>query len=408
MGDTTNQFNRFEGFGGFNVNGTIADMPAKNAGKKILVLFIVDATKSMEGPAIGQVNHALTELFSDMKSYASDNVLNMELAIMSFSNSVKWEMQPEDINNCFSVPQINVRPGNTQYGVVYNELNKRLNKNDLLKSTGKQAPPVLVFLTDGAPVDDYKYDMEQLRKNGNFMLANRSAVIMGEGANDSDARNAVAEFTMDENMVLTTDSTEKIKDTIKLATLHTIKGTEINKKAEVPSPGNIPFPHGSQNDTPTETGNSTIPPQPSPDPEYNPFNLENENNTAAATGTIPNPFGNPFDPGAGNGTNTETGTALDSPSTQTGNPFGFEDTNNTTATDTTPELPLNPADSPFPFDQMSENNTASIPGLQPSLPGSDPAESPFKISQTECTDPDDLFADLEDQQSETERIINGK
>lgn len=400
MGDTTNQFNGFEGFGGFNVNGTIADMPAKNAGKRILVLFIVDATKSMEGPAIGQVNYALTELFSDMKSFASDNSLNMDLAIMSFSNSVKWEMQPEDINNCFSVPQINVRPGNTQYGVVYNELNKRLNKNDLLKSAGKQAPPVLVFLTDGAPVDDYKYDMEQLRKNGYFMLANRSAVIMGEGANDSDARNAVAEFTMDENMVLTTDLTEKIKDTIKLATLHTIKGTEINKKTEVPFPGNKPFPQGNQNDTPTATGNSTIS-QPFPDPEYNPFNLETDNNTAATTGAIPDPFsiptGNPFDPGVGNGTNTETGTALGSSSSQTGNPFGFEDTNSTTATGTTPELPLDPADSPFPFDQASENNTTSGSGLQTALPGSDPADSQLKISQAECTDPDELFAELEDQ-----------
>lgn len=297
----------FNGLGGWDGNGTIADLSGKNNGKRILVLFIVDATKSMEGVAIGQVNYALTELFSDMKEFASNNLLNMELGIMSFSNSVKWEMTPEDINNCFAVPQINVRPGNTQYGVVYNELNKRLNKNDLLKETGKQAAPVLVFLTDGAPVDDYKYDMEQLRKNGYFMLANRSVVIMGEGVNDPKARAAAAEFTLDEHMVLTTDNTSEIVNAIKLATLHTLKGTEIS-----PDPGvtdtkpTDPFDLGAG-------GNPA--PSPMNTPPTDPFGLGNGGNPA------PSPTNtSPADPvGLGNGGNPAPSPTNTSPT----DPFGL-------------------------------------------------------------------------------------
>lgn len=349
--------NTFEGF----TTGTMADMPAKNAGKRILVLFIVDATKSMEGPAIGQVNYALSELFSDLQSFASDNVLNMELAIISFSNSIKWEMEPEDINNCFALPQINVRPGNTQYGVVYNELNKRLNKNDLLKSTGKQAPPVLVFLTDGAPVDDYKYDMEQLRKNGYFMLANRSAVIMGEGANDPDARTAVTEFTLDENMVLTTDSTAKIVDTIKLATMHTIKGTEFKRPVETPPSSDEPFNQNGGNE-----GGSVKP----PGDLTSPF-------------SVPDPASieNPFD--LGNTDGTTVGTTPDSSSILTGNPFDFGNGGDESTTESVvPESPGNP----FLFNQSPEEDSVS---------GLNSGGSPFENSETGNTDPDDLFADLE-------------
>lgn len=300
----------FKGFDDPIGDGTISSMPGKNTGKRILVLFIVDATRSMEGQAIGQVNYALAEIFSDLKNFASDNLLNMDLAIMSFSNSIKWEMKPEDINTCYAVPQINVRPGNTQYGVVYHELSKMLRKDSLLRSSGKQAAPVLVLLTDGAPVDDYSYDLEQLKKNGYFMLANRSAVIMGEGANDPKARLAVSEFTMDDKMVLTTDNTSEIVNAIKLATLHTIKDTDINPRPVVPhttsNPPVIP-PFGNE---PEGEGESVNPFDPvpegkdhlSPAPDVNPFGITEDSDqtddlqskgSENSTGSMPleNPFG---------------------------------------------------------------------------------------------------------------------
>ena len=222
--------------------GGIGDMPGQNTNKRVLVLLIVDATTSMRGQSIGQVNYGIQELFSELREYASSNLVNLQLGILSFTNSIRWEMEPKDIQTCYDVVHIDVRPGLTQYGVVYHELQKMLNKKNLLNYSGKQAAPVLIFMTDGAPSDVYQDDLDVLKKNGYFALSNRSAILMGEGANDPKAQAAVKEFVSDESMILTAGRYTDIVQSIKLATLHTLKNDfQETGTAKIRMPENEPF-----------------------------------------------------------------------------------------------------------------------------------------------------------------------
>ena len=221
--------------------GPVGQMPGESTYRRLLVLLIVDSTKTMEGEAISQVNYGLQELVSELKEYASQNMLNLELGILGFTNSVRWELEPTDVQQCYDVVHINVRPGLTQYGVVYHELNKMLSKERLLNYPGKQAAPVLVFMTDGAPTDDYAQDLQQLQKNGYFALASRSAVIMGEGASDPKAHAAVEKFVSSPNMILTAGNYTEIINSIKLATLHTIRN-DFHDQQTQSGTGDTPLP----------------------------------------------------------------------------------------------------------------------------------------------------------------------
>ena len=112
----------------FIFTGSIDNLPGMSTNKKLLVLFLVDATKSMEGQAISQVNVAIQELVSDLKEFGLKSNVDLKLAIMSFTNSIRWEMQPTDIQTCYDVQKIETRPGLTQYGVIYHELNRMMKR----------------------------------------------------------------------------------------------------------------------------------------------------------------------------------------------------------------------------------------------------------------------------------------
>lgn len=204
-------------------DGSIGNLPSEGTNKRLLAIMAGDATKSMEGESISQLNYGMQELVPELQRFASDYMVDLDLGILSFTNSIRWEMEPMNVDQCIDVPPIHVRPGLTQYGVVYHELNKMLAKDHLLKHEGKQAAPVIIFMTDGAPTDDYRRDLEVLKKNTYFAQANRAAIILGEGANDPRAHAAVEEFVSSPDMILTVEKHSELVGSIKLATLRTLK-----------------------------------------------------------------------------------------------------------------------------------------------------------------------------------------
>lgn len=217
--------------------GLLNQMTAKSANKNLLFIAIADATPSMEEDGkIGAVNVAMQELVSLLKQFSTERHLNIRFVQASFTNSVRWELEVNDIQQCLDVPSITARPGSTQYSEVYHALNKRLTREDLLNFPGKKVAPIIVFLTDGEPSDSRisgRY-LEELKKNSWFTHAIRSAVLMGDAANSPKAQAAVAEFVSDENSILSADSTAQIIDQICLATLHTLMGTEDDAPAPAP------------------------------------------------------------------------------------------------------------------------------------------------------------------------------
>ena len=221
------------GFNSFKTTGT---------NKLLVVLFVVDCSRSMDGDRIMAVNAALTEVKSTLQDIKNDNGLDLKIAIMSFTSSAKWELQLTDIDEV-SLENLRTRPGLTEYGNAFHELNKVLRKEQFMKHTGKIAPPAIMFLTDGGPTDDYESDLEDLLKNGWFVNASRSAVLLGDAIHDDAAKNAVRRFVEDpDNDIVDAENSTVIIQKIKIATMHTVAGDPMDK-------GNV----GGGNTTPTDS-----------------------------------------------------------------------------------------------------------------------------------------------------------
>ena len=221
------------GFNSFKTTGT---------NKLLVVLFVVDCSRTMDGDRIMAVNAALTEVKSTLQDIKNDNGLDLKIAIMSFTSSAKWELQLTDIDEV-SLEKLRTRPGLTEYGNAFHELNKVLRKEQFMKHTGKIAPPAIMFLTDGGPTDDYETDLEELLKNGWFANASRSAVLLGDAINDDAAKNAVRRFVEDpDNDIVDAENSTVIIQKIKIATMHTVAGDPMDK-------GNV----GGGNIAPTDT-----------------------------------------------------------------------------------------------------------------------------------------------------------
>ena len=197
--------------------------------KLLVVLFVVDCSRSMDGDRIMAVNAALTEIKSTLQDIKNDNGLDLKIAIMSFTSSAKWELQLTDIDEV-SLENLKTRPGLTEYGTAFHELNKVLRKEQYMKHTGKISPPAIMFLTDGGPTDDYEADLEDLLKNGWFANASRSAVLLGDAIHDANAKKAVSKFVEDpDNDIVDAENSTVIIQKIKIATMHTVAGDPIDK-----------------------------------------------------------------------------------------------------------------------------------------------------------------------------------
>ena len=210
-----------------SVTPPIGGMKTKGNTKLLVVIFIIDCSMTMKGDRIAAVNAALQELKFKLKDIKEEHNLDMKVAVMSFTSSTKWDLQLTPVEE-MNLEEIRVRPGLTEYGAAFHELNKVLRKDRFMQHKGKVAAPAIMFFTDGEPTDDYQNDLDELLKNGWFTNASRSAVLLGDAIYNSSARDAVRQFVEDpENEIVAAEDSTVIMQKLNLATMHTVAGTPI-------------------------------------------------------------------------------------------------------------------------------------------------------------------------------------
>lgn len=289
-----------------SITPDIGTMATTGTAKLLVVVFVVDCSTTMAGDRIGAVNAALQELKYKLTEIKKDNGLDLRLAIMSFTSNAKWDVKLTDIEEV-NIEQLHTRPGLTEYGTAFHELNKVLRKDGFMKHTGKVAPPAIMFLTDGEPTDDYAYDLDELLKNGWFANASRSAVLLGDAISNDSARAAVSRFVSDASTdIVTAEDSTVIMQKINLATMHTVAGNPMTGNDPVvnmvdPDFKNKPNPVDPVNPTPDPVNPIPDPAGGKTDPK-DPFRDDPFGGSGASGGT--DPFG-----GAGAGGTDPFGTA---------------------------------------------------------------------------------------------------
>ena len=172
----------------------------------IIVIPIIDVSGSMYGTKIGQVNEAMAEVpsqLADINDESVDSILR--IAPMEFSSGARWfalkNDKPAEVE---SFRWIDMKAsGLTDLGAAFKLLNEKLTveeKGGWMKGRGGAAP-ILILISDGGPTDDYKSELEKLKKRGWFRSAVKFAVAVGADAD----KKVLAEFTGNIEAVIDTE-----------------------------------------------------------------------------------------------------------------------------------------------------------------------------------------------------------
>lgn len=175
-----------------SVRSTIADH------RQILnIIFVIDVSGSMRGQRIAQVNYALENIFKELRRRDDVNSV-IKIAVMEFSDDAEWVTpQPVPLND-YVFTQVTAQPWLTNYGRAFERLNEKLRRNEFMSpALGEYYAPLILFITDGEPVDvrEYPVALAKLRRNGWFKKSAKYAVAVGNEARTLAVAELLAEFT---------------------------------------------------------------------------------------------------------------------------------------------------------------------------------------------------------------------
>jgi len=217
--------------------------------RKLLPMFyLIDTSGSMEGEKIGQVNDAMRDLRVVLDDVTQSNAdAELKLAAMTFSSGAKWADCTK--NGLVSPADFYWSPvsaaGLTEIGAALKLLDKDLSRNGFLKSDVGYNMPVIIFMSDGAPTDEWEETYNRIKANNSwFKYAIKIAIAVGVDA-DIDV---LAKLAGNKEAVIRIENTETLAKLIRAVS---ISASKIGSKSRASNDSN-------QDDTAADIVQSTI------------------------------------------------------------------------------------------------------------------------------------------------------
>lgn len=183
--------------------------------RTMVLFFLVDTSGSMGGDKIGAVNEAIREVIPEIKDISSENAdALIKIAVLDFSSGAHWLYERPIDSDQFVWNNLEAG-GLTDMGIAFNMLNEKLSRTQFMADLIGSYAPAIFMMSDGAPTDDYKKGLEELRKNNWFKSAIKVAVAIGTDANTE----ILKEFTGNEECVLTVRSPQALRKMIRFASV---------------------------------------------------------------------------------------------------------------------------------------------------------------------------------------------
>lgn len=181
--------------------------------RKVMTLFyLVDTSGSMCGSRIGTVNAAMEECIPLLKEVAAANDdAEIKVAILQFSSGCSWVTPASGPVGLDEIIWNDLQAdGLTEFGAALKELDKKLSRNEYLKSQTGAYAPVILLLSDGGPTDNWEEGLIKLKENNWFKHAIKIAIDIESGSD----RSVLAEFTGNPEAILDAKDTATLKKMI--------------------------------------------------------------------------------------------------------------------------------------------------------------------------------------------------
>lgn len=138
--------------------------------RKLLPVFcVLDIPMSMDEEQITRVNTIMLEMVDLLREKANKLYSSeLRIAVLQSYGTSQWLtdglISPED----FSWQGLKAS-GASNFGNTLNELNNKLSREQFLVSEVGFKAPVIIFMSDGEPTDDYESALNKIKSNNNFL-----------------------------------------------------------------------------------------------------------------------------------------------------------------------------------------------------------------------------------------------
>lgn len=192
--------------------------------RTMVLFFVVDTSGSMNGDKIGALNDAIRETLPDLRDLSENNAdAKVKIATLQFDSTVKWrDPSPTDSDN-FVWSDLEAS-GLTSLGAALLELKDKLSTKKFMKEAVGSFAPVIIFLSDGSPTDDYISALIEVKKNNWFKHAIKVAIAIG---NDAD-KSVLAEIVGNTEAVIDVHNKDTLKKLIRFVS---VTASQVNSKS---------------------------------------------------------------------------------------------------------------------------------------------------------------------------------
>ena len=210
-----------------NVNETV-----EVARKVLPIIYVLDTSGSMAGDRIAAVNEAMNETMEVLKDVSAKNPdAEIKVGVLQFATGADWVTNGLVFMEDFFWNDLTAG-GVTDFGSALNELHNKLSRSEFLISETGFCVPVIMFMSDGMPTDDYEKALNNILENNKwFRHATKIGIAVGEAAD----RNVLAKITGNDEAVIAVDDVETLKKLIKVAS---VTSSMINSKSRTSAEGN--------------------------------------------------------------------------------------------------------------------------------------------------------------------------
>lgn len=184
--------------------------------KLLPIIYVLDTSGSMEGSRIAAVNAAMNETMEVLKDVSQKNPrAELKIGVLQFSTGPQWVTNELVFMEDFYWNDLKAG-GLTDFGSALNELHNKLSREQLLVSEVGFLTPVIIFMSDGEPTDDYESALNKIKSNNKwFKTATKIAIAVGDDAN----LQVLQKIAGNNEAVIKVDDLESLKKLIRVVSV---------------------------------------------------------------------------------------------------------------------------------------------------------------------------------------------
>ena len=187
------------------------------ARKLLPIIYVLDTSGSMSGDRIAAVNSAMNETMEVLKDVSKNNpTAELKIGVLQFASGASW-ITDKGLVFMDDFYWNDLKAGGlTDLGVALEELDKKLSRSAFLNSSVGYKVPVIIFMSDGGPTDDYEAALKKVNANNRwFQAAIKIAIAVGDGAD----REVLAKIVGNPEAVIRVDDLETLKKLIRVVSV---------------------------------------------------------------------------------------------------------------------------------------------------------------------------------------------